>query len=148
MNPEALAVEEQLLNRPRLFETRAYASRDSFGEALGLQGREWGLWGPIEVVFDWMDVPVEQREQARAFYRKSITSTRAELSQDQRIVLEELAGIDAALSEGPLVINSREFRTTSYVPPIKLGTILGDFPARVGEVSPTSEWHEMHRVGD
>ncbi len=110
---------------PQLFESCAYSSRSTFGEALNLEGREWELWWPIEVVLEWMDVPMEWREAAREFYRKSIISTKAELSRDQRSILEELARAEV---DGPLVINSTDFKTSPYrVGPTKLGIILSDF---------------------
>ncbi len=74
----------------RLSETTAYTKRDELGERLSLSGRELELWWPYEVLFEWLDVPEEDREAGRSFYRASIPSTKAELDDCANDVLRAL----------------------------------------------------------
>jgi hypothetical protein len=116
------------LEGPSLFKSGIFLERKDAGRALHLSDREWELWWPYEVLFDWLQVPVEDREKARAFYRASIPSTKAELPERDRAVLETLKTASAATS-GPLAVTADDLnlqRETSdlYIPPSHVGQII------------------------
>jgi hypothetical protein len=114
----------------KLFGAPAFVGRVELGTHLGFKDREWELWWPFEVLFDWLQVPFKDREKARVFYRGSIQSTKAELPEKPRAVLEALQKM-ASSSNGPLIVNSNQltFKSGSagYIPPGELGKILKDF---------------------
>ena len=82
-----------LRNFHKLYRTRAYQNREEVGRILGFQDRELELWWPFEVLMEWMDVPEEDREAARAFYRASLPSTKAELDEGTKELLSALRSL-------------------------------------------------------
>jgi hypothetical protein len=81
-------------------------------------------------LFDWLQVPFKDREKAREFYRDSIQSTKAELPDKPRAVLEALKKMVPG-TDAPLVVNSDQLTfkggSVGYIPPGELGKILKDF---------------------
>jgi len=82
-----------LKNFHKLYRTRAYQKREEVGRIRGFQDRELELWWPFEVLMEWMDVPEEDREAARAFYRASLPSTKAELDEGTKALLFALRSL-------------------------------------------------------
>lgn len=50
-------------------------------------GRQRDLWLPIECIMEALTVPIDEREAARAYYRRSQASTKAELPGDKTELL-------------------------------------------------------------
>jgi hypothetical protein len=57
------------------------------------EGRQRELWLPIECVMEALGVPEEERTAAREYYRRSQSSTRAELGDDKRHLLHVLCDV-------------------------------------------------------
>jgi len=57
------------------------------------RGRQRDLWLPIEVMMEMLEVPEEDRVEARDYYQRSQTSTKAELPADTVDLLLVLAGL-------------------------------------------------------
>ena len=82
-----------LLNFRELFRIAGGLNRKEVGQRLDLKARELELWWPYEVLFEWLDVPEEDREAARAFYRASLPSTKAELDEGTKALLFALRSL-------------------------------------------------------
>ena len=78
---------------PRLFKLTTPEHRAETGERLGLNGRQLELWWPMEVLFEWLEIPKQDREAARAFFRNSTQSTKAMLPQGDEALLRTLAAL-------------------------------------------------------
>ncbi len=118
-------------NYRRLYETWAYQHREELGEQLGLEGRELELWFPFEVLFEWLDVPEEDREAARQFYRQSIPNTKAELDERTHALFEALADLAPDADENFEVRSdtlSKTLRDHSgeFCGPSRIGSLLKD----------------------
>lgn len=87
-------------NAAGLYRLPVFNDRTAVSERVGLDGRALELWWPLEVMFDWLDVPGHDREAAREFYRGSIPSTKAELDDCGREVLRALQALS---DDGPLL---------------------------------------------
>lgn len=118
-------------NYRRLFQTSAFRDYDAVGDRLGFTDRELELWFPFEVLFEWLDVPEEDREAARQFYRQSIPNTKAELDDETLALLGALS----ALADGAgnrLDVRSDELthelraQGSQYLGPAKIGSRLSD----------------------
>jgi hypothetical protein len=73
-----------------VFTTPAYRNGDELAAKLGLTGRAWELWSVMESIFELLDVPEEDREAARVFYRASIPTVKAELGSIEHALLTVL----------------------------------------------------------
>ena len=113
-----------LVNGRRVFTTPAFQNSDEAAARLGLSGRAWELWSVMEVLFELLDIPEEDREAARVFYRASIPTVKAELGSLERALLTIL--IDEATNG----VVSFEIRSDSLVE--RVNKELGEFEA-VGE---------------
>lgn len=115
------------------FDTRAYREREALGAELGFGGRAWELWWPMELVFDWLDVPEIDRTAARLFYRSQLPNVKAELDPLRAELLRVLMGIDDGESDSFDAYSSELGRwvnsgldPSEQVRPAKIGIALRD----------------------
>ena len=79
-----------LVNGHRVFTTPAFQNSDEVAARLGFSARAWELWSVMEAIFELLDVPEEDRDAARAFYRASIPTVKAELGSVEHALLSVL----------------------------------------------------------
>jgi len=96
---------------PPLLDTMRHTSgsalcREVWPGLASYQGRQHELWLPIEVIMEALEVPEADREQARDYYQRSQTSTRAELPEGDARLLQFLLG---KVGQNPTAeVNSKE----------------------------------------
>ena len=122
------------LNFGELYETSALRDGDHVRDELGLANRSWELFRPFSCVFEWLDVPLEDRQAAVDYFRQSLASTSAELPAETETVLRVLARLAEETDEelrllSPLLLAevNAELDEDRRIDAAQLGVILSDF---------------------